>query len=113
MEIETRGRTSFIKDTEYGKLAAVLAKHTGAPIAPTRETPPPPPQDPDVAAGNNRWVSQQKELLKTLFNEESVKTWARTNKKAIEKLERDNAPLYGDLKKAYDDALDRVRARAA
>jgi hypothetical protein len=110
VEIETRGRTSVIKDTEYAKLAAVLSKHSAGEKAPPPALPPP---DADVAAGNLRWVQQQKLVLTTLINNESVKTWARTNKKNIEKLQRENAPLYGDMKAAYDAAIERTYVEAA
>jgi len=67
-------------------------------------------QDPDVTAGSERWVSEQKTLLINANTTEEVKGWYKTNEKAVKKLFKDNEPLWQSIKDAYDDALDRVRA---
>lgn len=108
VEIETRGRTSIIKEHEYTRLADILTKHTaGQPVPPA-----PMPPDPDVAAAARRWVSDQSGLLSTLVNRSDVTAWNAKNAKALQKLQRANEPLYGDIMRAYETAFRRTAMAA-
>lgn len=104
VEIETRGRTSVIKDHEYNKLAKVLHDLASG----TVPRPTLPPAESDITEAARRWVSDQKTLLSTLVNCEDLKTWHTTNKRAIDKLAKENQPLHGDLKLAYTSAKTRL-----
>lgn len=67
-------------------------------------------QEPDVALGSARWVEDQKRALTLMATSEAVQGWVKTNTKNLNKLYRDNEPLWTSLKQAKDEALDRVRA---
>lgn len=104
VEIETRGRTSIIKEHEYARLADILQRQfKGEPQRPAL-----PPSEKDIAEGAGRWVSDQKAFLSTVVNAEDLKSWHAMNKKNIDKLAKENQPLHGDLKLAYTTALSRA-----
>lgn len=112
VEIETRGRTSVIKEHEYAKLAAVLAKHSAGVKQPT----PPatlPPAEPDVLDAAKKWVEDNVSALLTMANEEDVRAWQTRWAKGLKKLEGQSEPLYERVMLAYGQALDRTRRAAA
>lgn len=104
VEIETRGRTSVIKDHEYARLAQVLHKLAKGEV----ERPALPPEEGDITEASRRWVNDQKAFLSTVVNSEDLKAWAAINKKGIDKLAKENQALVGDLRLAYKTALDRL-----
>lgn len=104
VEIETRGRTSVIKDHEYARLATILQKHAAGEVA----RPSLPPAEGDIAEAARRWVSDQKAFLSTVVNAEDLKSWHTTNKKNLDKLAKENQPLHGDLALAYKTAFKRT-----
>lgn len=107
--IETRGRTSIIKEAEYKRLADVLAKHSAG-----IKTPPSlPPADDDMMDAAKKWVLDSKAGLLTMANEEDVRAWQNKYAKALHKLKDQSEPLYEDIMKAYGHALDRCRRPAA
>ena len=106
VEIETRGRTSIIKQSEYAKLEGILAKaNAGIPQGKA----PPPPEDEDVMVAARRWVSEQRGTLATFANESDVKAWHTKHAKALVKLKGVSEALYGDAMKAYGDTLERAQ----
>jgi hypothetical protein len=108
VEIETRGRTSVIKDHEYARLATILQKHADGEV--TRPTLP--PAESDITEAARRWVSDQKAFLSTVVNAEDLKKWHATNKRGLDKLAKENQPLHGDLKLAYKTAYERTNGGA-
>jgi hypothetical protein len=108
VEIETRGRTSIIKEHEYARLADILHRQfKGEP--PRRALP---PSEGDIAEGSLRWVQDQKALLSSIASNEDVQAWRKTNEKNLAKLFKENQPLHGDVKAAYQAALDRTNMGA-
>lgn len=107
VKIRPLGKSFIIEESEYPKLVDAMAKHSRGIIVPASL--PPRHQDDDAVNGHAQWVREQKLLLSTLTNYEEVKGWQATNKSSIDKLGRDNIPLYGDLKKAFEDAKSRTR----
>lgn len=104
VEIETRGRTSIIKEHEYARLADILQRQfKGEPQRPAL-----PPAESDIAEASRRWVSDQKAFLSTVANADDLKAWHTTNKRSLDKLAKENQPLHGDLKLAYKTAFDRT-----
>lgn len=111
VKIRPLGRSFIIDESETPKLLDAMARHSKGVIVPASL--PPRHQDDDMVNGHENWVRDQKLLLANLTNFEEVREWKATNDKSIQKLSRDNIPLYGDLKKAFEDAKDRTRALAA
>ncbi len=104
VEIETRGRSSIIKDHEYTRLADILQRQfKGEAPRPTL-----PPAESDITEAARRWVNDQKALLSTIANAEDLKTWHEKNKRGLDKLAKENQPLHGDLKLAYKTAHERT-----
>jgi len=109
VEIETRGRTSIIKEHEYARLADVLAKHSaGLPVPPS-----PHPRNPDVDDAARRWVTEQNGKLATFANEEDVKGWNMGNAKALKKLMGSHQELHAEVMKSFNAALARTQRAAA
>ncbi len=104
VEIETRGRSSVIKEHEYARLAEVLQRQfkgeTERPALPSAES--------DITEAARRWVNDQKTLLSTIANAEDLKTWHAANKKNLDKLAKENEALTGDLRLAYKTAHERT-----
>ncbi len=109
VEIETRGRSSVIKQHEYARLIDILHKHSGV-IAPLRAELP--VEETDITEAARRWVNDQKSFLTSVVNQDDLKEWAATNKKNLDKLAKENQPLHGDLRMAYKVALERLSSGA-
>ncbi len=108
VEIETRGRSSVIKQHEYARLIDILHKHSGTGIVrPQLE-----PEETDITEAARRWVHDQKAFLTSVVNQDDLKEWAATNKKNLDKLAKENQPLHGDLRMAYKVALERLSSGA-
>jgi len=111
VEIEKRGKTSIIKQSEYPRLEAILAK-AGTPLQagtpPSRPTLP--PADPDVQAGAERWFREQKHFLENCQRREDVGEWGDRNQKALAKLKLQHRDLWDKLDDACNMALDRLRS---
>lgn len=103
VEIETRGRTSIIKEHEYAKLAEVLTKHSQGIKVPDSH----PPLDPDVIRMATDWTVKAEGALATLANAEDVKSWEKTYTKALVKL-KGNMPEMGAR---VDKALQQAKTR--
>lgn len=100
--------TSFVIDeSEFPRLAEILVKHAKGLRVP--DSLPPRHQDGDAVNGHENWVRDQRFLLANLTNFEEVREWKAANDKNIQKLGRDNIPLYGDLMRAFEDAKARTR----
>lgn len=109
VELEQKGRTHVIKESEYKRLADILTKATaGLPVPPSY-----PPTAPDVLAAARQWVSDQNGQLSSYANEADVRTWNTRNAKALLKLKGASEPLYEEVMKSYGTALDRTRRQAA
>jgi hypothetical protein len=106
-KIRPQAKSFVIDESEYPRLIAAMAKHSKGEIVPSSL--PPRHQDDDAVNGHANWVRDQKLLLQNLTNYEEVREWHATNKPAIDKLGRNNLPLYGDIKKAFDEAKARTR----
>jgi hypothetical protein len=106
-KIRPIGKSFVIDDSEFPRLAEILVKHAKGLWVP--DSLPPRHQDDDAVNGHENWVRDQKFLLANLTNHEEVREWKAANDKNIQKLSRDNIPLYGDLKRAVEDAKARTR----
>lgn len=110
VEIEKRGRSTVIKESEYKKLEAILAKVGGPVTAP--EKPTLPPQDPDVQDAAERWFRDQKQFLEACNLETDVADWEKRNKGALRKLQLQHRNLWDLLEDTRVDASERIAARA-
>jgi hypothetical protein len=110
-KIRPVGKSFMIDESEYPRLADILAKHAKGLRVP--DSLPPRHQDDDMTNGHANWVRDQKLLLQNFNTLEDVRDWKEANDKNIQKLSRDNIPLHGDIKKAFEDAKARIRARMA
>jgi hypothetical protein len=110
VKIRPLGKSFIIDEGEYAKLTDAMAKHSKGIIVPPSL--PPRHQDDDAVNGHAQWVRDQKLLLGNLTNYEEVREWKKTNDASIAKLSRDNIPLYGDLKAAFEAAKARTRVTA-
>lgn len=111
VKIRPLGRSFIIDENEEPKLIEAMARHSKGIIVPASL--PPRHQDDDAVNGHDQWVRDQKLLLANLTNYEEVKAWQASNKANIDKLGRDNIPLHGDLKKAFEDAKARTKHTGA
>lgn len=106
VQIEKRGKSTVIKESEYKKLEGLLA-NVGKGIA---ARPTPPPADPDIADAARRWVSEQKTFLNQAANTEDLKTWNKTNTRQLKKLHDEDEALWEELADVYNTRLDALRA---
>lgn len=111
VKIRAFGKSSVIEDSEYPKLIAAMDKHSKGIVVPASL--PPRHQDDDAVNGHEQWVRDQKLFLTNLTNYEEVRQWSTTNKSNIDKLGRDNLPLHGDLKAAFEAAKARTKPHGA
>jgi hypothetical protein len=103
VQIEKRGNSSIIKDSEYAKLEAVLNRVGGAPGRPLL-----PPADQDVQDAATRWFREQTNILGMCQTDADVFEWDDRNEKALQKLKLQHRPLWDDLVDARLKALERV-----
>lgn len=111
VKIRPLGRSFIIDENETGKLIAAMEKHSRGIIVPASL--PPRHQDDDMVNGHETWVREQKLFLANCSTLEDVRDWKERNKSAVDKLGRDNIPLHGDMKKAFEDAKERIKLRLA
>lgn len=130
VEIETKGKTSIIKEHEHARLAALLAKHSG-PIRPAPEPPPPPPSrvdplDQALVQGDGRttyqlataekspgrqaaelWVSQAVKLFKMPgYNLLHFREWKETP--CTPQGRKNNGEKLGELREKHPDLAQAI-----
>lgn len=109
VKIKPQGKSYIIDPSEEPRLLKAMRDFMAGVKIPSNQ----PPPDADVLAAARRWVSDSKAGLLTMVNEADVRAWQNKWAKALHKLQGESEPLYGDIMKAYGDALDRTRREAA
>lgn len=89
VEIEKRGRTSVIKESEYAKLERILSQAGTPPSRPTL-----PPADQDVTDAAERWFRSEKLFLENCTLNEDVTGWEKRQVKALAKLKLQHRPMW-------------------
>lgn len=110
VKIRPAGRSFAIEDSEYPKLIDAMGKHSAGIKVPGSLPPRDLEGDGDMANGHLAWVREQKLLLNNFTAYDDVRDWSTRNKSNIDKLGRDNIPLHGDLKLAFEEAKTRTKA---